>query len=107
MHRPETWGFIQFSDRKAGSGNENFLTSEDEQLKWALRQIYYAQQQWKKQHQKYSNNLSELNYPKIPIKGYVFNPQLQCTQTLFEVTTKSIDGKYNWHISQDGLIWKD
>ncbi|MDA3833033.1 MAG: carbohydrate-binding family 9-like protein [Spirochaetales bacterium] len=43
MHRPETWGFVQFSEKKAGSGKTNFIFKEEEQIKWALRNIYMAQ----------------------------------------------------------------
>jgi hypothetical protein len=107
MHQPETWGFVQFSDRRAGAGTEAFVPAPDEEVKWALRQLYYAQHRHHKQHQRFTDKLAELDYTKVPIPGYVFAPEIQCTRNLFEITAKSRSGPHTWHIRQDGLIWRE
>ncbi|QHT72217.1 carbohydrate-binding family 9-like protein [Rhodocytophaga rosea] len=107
MHRPESWGFVQFSTNKVGNSQDTFIASDEEPIKWALRQLYYAQQQWKKKHKRYTTNLSDLKVAPPTIKEYVFEPKLFCTPSLFEITAKSKKGTFNWHIRQDGLIWKE
>ncbi|NOY60439.1 MAG: hypothetical protein GXO75_16125, partial [Calditrichaeota bacterium] len=43
MHYPEMWGFVQFSDKTAGSGRDEFVYQKEEDVKWALRRVYYRQ----------------------------------------------------------------
>jgi hypothetical protein len=107
MHQPETWGYVQFSEKKAGEGKEDFITNPDEEIKWALRQLYYAQREWKRKNKVYTNKLSELDDIKVRIKNYVFTPEIECTQSMFEIRAKSADGQFQWHICQDGLLWRD
>ncbi|CAN5510082.1 carbohydrate-binding family 9-like protein [soil metagenome] len=106
MHYPETWGFVQFSGHKAGEGEEEFVFNENEKIKWALRQIYYAQKQFFSKNNKFAENLSELEYRKITINNYHFSPILKTTHNLYEVSCQSIDGLSTWFIRQDGFIWK-
>ncbi len=106
MHQPESWGFVQFSSKNVGKGQDRFIESNEQQIKWALRQLYYGQKQWKREHQQYTANLSDLKLIPPNIKGYVFEPRLFSTPSLFEIIAKSKDGKFDWHIRQDGLIWK-
>jgi hypothetical protein len=106
MHYPETWGFVQFSGIKAGLGTDTFIVNEDEKIKWALRQIYYAQKQYYQKNKRFAPQLSELDYNQVYFKNYEFNPVLETTQNLFEVSSNSFDGKSTWHLRQDGYIWK-
>jgi hypothetical protein len=107
MHEPESWGFVQFSSNKVGKSKDTFIESDEEQIKWALRHLYYAQRQWKKKHQTYTQNLSDLPVTPPTIKGYLFEPKIFCTPSLFEIIAKSKNGTFNWHIRQDGLIWRE
>lgn len=45
MHYPEMWGVVQFSTLAAGKGAAVFVPEPDEQARWTLRQIYYAQKE--------------------------------------------------------------
>jgi hypothetical protein len=107
MHQPETWGIVQFSSRVAGSGTDAFILSPDEQVKWALRQLYYAQHEFRKKHGFFTNQLPQLTYTKVSLENYRFAPAIQCTDNLFEITAKSTDGKGIWRIQQDGRIWRE
>ena len=40
MHKPETWGYVQFSSK---TENDVFVNHADEQIKWALRRVYLRQ----------------------------------------------------------------
>jgi hypothetical protein len=105
MHQPESWGFVQFSTKVAGTGTDTFVLSPDEKIKWALRQLYYAQHQFKKKNGRFSTQLSELNKGKITPVG--FEPAIEITKNMFEITVKSSDGKSEWHIRHDGRVWKE
>jgi hypothetical protein len=107
MHQPETWGYVQFSNKRAGEEKEEFTANSDEQIKWALRQLYYAQRQWKRKNKTYTNNISALGNIQIPLKNYVFVPEIECTQSMFEIRANSTNGQFQWHIRQDGLLWKE
>lgn len=45
MHRPEHWGYLQFSEVEVGAGVPRFETPADEAVRMALRAVYYAQRE--------------------------------------------------------------
>ncbi len=58
MHRPERWGFVQFSTAAPGSAQFNpdpTLPARDR-----LMEIYYRQKEYKAHHEKYAASLQEL-----------------------------------------------
>jgi len=54
MHYPEMWGFVQFSERVAGAGEDEFVERSIERARWALRQLYYAERNWHAEHGRYT-----------------------------------------------------
>lgn len=107
MHAPETWGFVQFSDKLVGSETVEFNFSEDEFAKWFLRKVYYAEYDYKFKHHVFTDNYDLLNVKKENnIVGYCSTPEIKITNTQFEITLKKIDGKSAFVIYQDGLIRK-
>ena len=44
MHMPEMWGYVQFTNVHSGEGTVSFVEDPDEQIKWALWQLYFQQQ---------------------------------------------------------------
>ena len=104
MHAPETWGVVQFSDKIAGQATTNFLSSDREEIKWGLRQLYYQQRLYFKKHRNYTANIANLTLPKVLIDGYDFKPQLFRTYNGYEIIAADIDGQYVWMIRADGKI---
>ncbi len=43
MHRPETWGIVQFSKKPAGSDGVNFISHQGVKIKWYMKNLYYRQ----------------------------------------------------------------
>jgi hypothetical protein len=41
MHQPETWSFIQFSEKNAGEGIDAYVPGQHNDVKWALRKLFY------------------------------------------------------------------
>jgi len=60
MHYPEMWGFMQFSDRAAGTPEAAFALRAEDQVRWALRRVYYAQRNRRARAGGYGASLSEL-----------------------------------------------
>lgn len=106
MHRPETWGFVQFSGHIAGKAESALIPDPDEKIKWKLRKIYYKQRQYHKKHGKYASKLKQLKAKEIKANNSGFSPKMRTTQSLYEITMPSADKKYIWHIDQSGRTWK-
>lgn len=106
QHIPETWGYLQFSDREAGSGTDTFRWHRDEEVKWALRLLHYAQLEHYQEHGRYAQNADDLEITDYVIQGYEAEPEIETTQSLYEATLPGFETGTQWHIRQDGLVWK-
>jgi hypothetical protein len=106
MHRPECYGYVQFSSLPAGEGQEDYQNSPDEQIKWALWQLFYLQMQYKKANGSFADSARAFVLPEVKIPGYRFKPTFQATSSQFEITLPSANGKFNWHMNDLGKIWK-
>ncbi len=103
-HTPERWGIVQFSQREVGREPVPVEVSPNESVKWALRQLYYRQQQFREAHDRFATTLSELEAGDISIPDRPFDPDLQATQTMYEITASGVDGS-TVHLRQDGKVW--
>ncbi|MFC1639406.1 carbohydrate-binding family 9-like protein [Gemmatimonadota bacterium] len=98
MHYPEMWGFVQFSNMTAGSGQEEFFPSVEDEARWFLRQVYYKQHAWFSVYGEFSDDASELGVPDSP-----FDLEISATQHLFDAQV-TVGGR-ELHIGRDGRIW--
>ncbi len=105
MHYPEMWGFVQFSEMDGRTGNDAFNWNPDENAKWALRKLYYAERKYFRNHGAYTPDFSILNVEGEVPEGYSWPPRISVTATLFEAVIKSPDGTKEMHISGDGRVW--
>jgi len=105
MHAPETWGLVQFTEINVGDRIVEFNYDNDEDAKWALRNVYYAQKDYQIKNGKYTNDFGMLDIPdEVNLKNYRWPPELYSTPSQFEAIIKSKDGKAKITIYQDGLI---
>ncbi len=103
MHYPEMWGFVQFSDKQAGSVKDQFIFNEKENIKWKLRRLYYKQRTYFMQNGEFADDLEALEWTDLIIDDY--DPlQIYTTPTTFEAILKSKDGKTTISIFDNGLI---
>lgn len=105
MHRPETWGYVQFSGLKAGEGTEVFVIHPDEYRKFVLRELYYLQHWFFWEHHRYANSLEELA-PENPDFFVPYAVKFDVSKTRFRLSIPSADGNNTWHISEDSRMWK-
>lgn len=108
MHRPEQWGFVQFS-RKRGT-RARFIPDPALPAHNALQEVYYYQKDFQRQHQRWASSLAELRLVFPPIPGLESTPVIQLTADGYEAT---LDGPaqglkpLRWHIRQDAFFWAD
>lgn len=63
MHRPETWGYVQFST--AAPGKATFQPDPAGPAKALLHRVYYAQRKFHAEHQRYARSIAELQLPPL------------------------------------------
>lgn len=103
MHAPETWGFVQFSDIVVGRGTEKFMHKGNEDVRWALRRLYYRQRDWAQAKGAYATNLKDLRVDEIKVEGLKFEPKLSNSATKYEIFAEGFDGK-KLYLTSDGKI---
>ncbi len=106
MHRPELWGYVQFSDIPAGGGSEEFVKDPDEYIKFALRELYYRQRSYMRENGRYADNMDDLVEEPVIINGEIFDAHFEVAGNRFRIYASSADKNSTWHIVEDGRIWK-
>jgi hypothetical protein len=104
MHIPERWGYVQFSDAAAGSAATPFVEDRNERVKWALRRLYYRQNQYRMKHDRFASDLTALGAADIRVDELDFRPSLQVTDSQYEIVAPGFDGAVV-RIRQDGKVW--
>ncbi len=108
MHRPETWGYVQFSTRKPGK--EQFHPDPAWGVKCALQQVYYAQKRFRDSTGGWAQTLDQLPLPPAAKAARSQGLVLEPADTGYVATMPlNVPGRpaQRWHIRQDSLIWKD
>jgi hypothetical protein len=104
MHRPEMWGYVQFSS--ASPGSVTFRPDAALPARQWLHAVYYAQREFRKKNGRWAATLGELGLAQADTAG-LQDPALTVTGSLFEATIElRLPGKTErWHIRQDSLVW--
>jgi hypothetical protein len=100
MHRPETWGYVQFTRETAESGRKvAFVPDASHETRARLHRVYYAQKLYQAEHKKWADKLEALKLADS--KGI----ELSRTDQGYIATAGA--GGRRWHISQDSRIWRE
>ena len=105
MHRPERWGFVQFSQEAPGItafvGEASFAGRE------LLMEVYHRQKSFHKQQGKWAGSLQELDFDPAS-KELSKRLELRTTEDGFQATLAiPVDGKSpeRWRVRQDSRLW--
>jgi predicted metalloprotease with PDZ domain len=107
MHRPERWGYVQFST--APPGQASYKADPIGPIRDRLMQIYHAQVDYRKRTQRWAASLDELKLPAaagVPPHG----AELHSTPDGYVATitiTPPGSKPENWTIRQDSRIRRD
>jgi hypothetical protein len=105
MHRPERWGYLQFSTAKPGK--TRFEPDADWPTKDLLHRVYYAERLHHKEHKRFTPDMEKLNLGgvAVPLSGAV---QLEAMKNGFEASLArpaDASGKpRRFSINQDGRL---
>jgi hypothetical protein len=108
MHRPEKWGFVQFT--KQAPGTVSFAPDPALPARNTLQEIYYAQRDYEALHHHWTERMEDLNLAHDFDKALAKAPMLKTTRHGFEATAeiRPANGKaQRWSIREDGRVWKD
>jgi len=108
MHRPETWGYVQFATGKIGE--TRFQPDSAGPAKHLLHQVYYAEREFREKNHRWAATLAELRLTNLRHESLAQPLILETTQTLFQVTANvKLPGgsSQRWHIRQDSKLWSD
>jgi len=97
MHRPERWGYVQFST--AAPGTAAFRPDPAHPVRDLLHRVYYAQRDRHKATGRYAGAPSELNLPAAP------GVTIEATRNTFEASAVQPGAKpRRWTIREDSRI---
>lgn len=105
MHRPERWGYVQFS--RAPTGSTEFHPDPTHAARMYLHQLYTAQRSYKTRHGRYAASLAELNLP-LPLPNNLATPDFHLSETGYTLTAlyrMSKGRQQALHIREDSRIW--
>jgi hypothetical protein len=103
MHYPEMWGLVQFTERKNIGESVEFNFPVLDQVKWALRQIYYRERSYFGSYNRFTESLKELELVDPPRENIPWPPIVELTPSGWEAYIES--GGQKIFIRKDGKVW--
>ncbi len=104
MHYPEMWGLVQFVEASVGREEIGFVPLSDLAARRALRQLYYAQRQYRFDHGRYSSNLPDLALGDITTAPYEWPPTLVASRHSFDAFLSHSSDANMLHINTEGRL---
>jgi predicted metalloprotease with PDZ domain len=104
MHRPERWGYVQFST--AAPGRAAYRPDPAGPIRDRLMQVYYAQRDFFKQNKRWAATLEDLKLADAPgLPEHTTNLTLVPAGFVAAITFSSSGGKpETWTVAQDSRI---
>jgi hypothetical protein len=108
MHRPETWGYLQFSAAPPGTAAPR--PDPAGPARAALHRVYYAQRDYRKQHGAWAASLKQLGLAGLSHPSLNGPVTLETAGDYFEagVTLRpEAAPPRRWHLRSDARVWGD
>ncbi len=105
MHRPELWGYVQFS--AAAPGKATFRPDPAGPAKHVLHRLYHAQVAFHEVHERYADSLKELGLPGLNRESLAAPPVIEITDGGYQATVElrlTNEASRRWRIRQDSLV---
>lgn len=110
MHRPETWGYLQYSQKSVGSTGVEFIEDQTAKASYLLHKILYAQEAYILKHDRYAVNLADLGLGDLADKSLAEPIKLQSDGKKYTAIAKvKLSGgkTVTVHLSSDGRTWTE
>ena len=108
MHRPEMWGYVQFSSGKPGQ--TRFRVDPAWDVKSILHEVYYAQRVFRDSTKQWAQTLDQLHLgaPMAPAQHQGLSLQSTSVGFIATMPLKLPNGAtQRWHIRQDARLWEE
>lgn len=108
MHRPETWGFVQFST--GAPGMATYRPDPADPARYLLHRVFYAQRAFRETHGRWARSLTELGLQALSHEGLIAPVTMEVTRSLWQATAEvKVPGEENqvWHLRQDCRVWRE
>lgn len=105
MHRPELWGYVQFST--AAPGKATVRPDPAGPAKHVLHRVYHAQVAFHKAHKRYADSLKELGLPDLSHDSLAAPPVIEMSDGGYRATVElrvPDRAARRWRIRQDSLV---
>jgi hypothetical protein len=104
MHRPETWGIVQFTNSQSDTVKITPDPFADDRI--LLHAVYYAETEYFQKHKEYAKNLSKLTLDPSITKAMKTKPVIELKKDGYSASLKSktADGDYTIAIRQDSYF---
>jgi hypothetical protein len=104
MHKPEYWGYVQFSGMAAGDGKENFAKDPDFETKVMLRWLFDEQYKFMSKHNRFALSAAELGIDEqlIADRDIIFD----AANKRFTLSCAAKEKGIFWFIGEDSKLWK-
>jgi len=108
MHMPEVWGFVQFAETAVGQAKTSFNPNPNEEIKWAMWNLYWQQMEYYTKHDSFTSDLSLFSIPTLSqtlSPKMSFEPKIYTTPNYFEIEAASSDGNSKWILEKEGRMY--
>jgi hypothetical protein len=105
MHRPEKWGFLQFT-RKSPDSSPALTPLPGKAARNLALEVYYAQRDYRRSHNNWAKDLEQLGFKSSELPPGVEQPVLEQTADGYtcSVAFKEGENRRAWRIRQDRLL---
>jgi hypothetical protein len=106
MHRPERWGYVQFSTD--APAKTRFRRDPSFLPRMYLMRVYYAQVEYHKTHGRYAESLSDLGSTVQALPPHTSAPTLSLTAEGYEATVTLTQAREQrrLYVRQDSKLWE-
>ncbi len=128
MHRPETWGFLQFSRVEAGKGVVALQRDPDHPARMYLMKVHFAQADFRARHGRWASSVEELGLagdsgpdkarnatnkrledlglaPKDNAR-FAASARIDVSESGYKASVDSTRGG-RWYVREDSRLWHD
>jgi len=106
INTPELWGEWHFNTLNKTNKRDHQLQFE-RQVKWELRNIYYAQKFHLKLHRKYARKTAALKNVGLKPNKLLYNPTIKAKADKYKAFIFDSSTRTRFYINQDGKVWKE
>lgn len=105
MHKPEYYGYLQFSDIEAGKGQEFFTPEKDFRTRVVIRELFDAQYKYYNEHHRFTDKPERLKINAELLEN--IDVKIETFGDKFKISARTCTNDYWWSITEDSRIFSE